>query len=55
MGRDHVADGGRGGAGGQERVGPVQAALCRRPTPAGTVAAAHVIPPSVLMAMAPCP
>ena len=31
------------------------AAPCSRPVPVGTVAAVHVAPPSVLMAMAPCP
>ena len=30
-------------------------APCNSPVPAGTTAAAHVPPPSVLMAMAPCP
>ena len=33
----------------------VQAALRRRPTPGGTVAGTHVMPPLVLRARAPCP
>jgi hypothetical protein len=32
-----------------------QSALCSTPTPAGTVAGAHVCPPSVLTATAPWP